>query len=200
WVVRAAAAEVRLGDEHTEPAAELLQECFQLAAVGSQVDRRIALADVAALLAREADEADARVAVMVGLAAGHGPGESLLAVKAVARGDDHLARGIPGEGGPERLLNRLRARRRPEDLFQALAARLAAQELDQPLARLDLDAGDRVVSGQRQGGKECTGVGLAGATLRLPVAGGPAHVLREAVHPGRRVVSQVGDEDSGGEV
>ena len=136
-MVGAAAAEVRLGDEHGQPPAELVQQGVQLAAVRRRVERPAALAHVGALGHREADEADARVAVVVGLAAGDGAGQALLAVEAVARGQDHVARPVARQGRPQRLLDRLGAGRGPQHLFQPLAAGPALQQSDQPARGLD---------------------------------------------------------------
>ena len=66
---------------------------------------------------------------------GHRLGQPLLAVKPVARGDDEVARRIDRQRGPERLLDRLGAGRRPHDLFEPLAAGLGLQVRDEPPAR-----------------------------------------------------------------
>src|SRR5436305_389006 len=83
-----AAAQVRLGDERAEPPAELMTQRFQFALVRRGIERPAAQADVGAFGHREADEVDARVAVVVRLAAGDGPRQALLAVEAVAGGED----------------------------------------------------------------------------------------------------------------
>src|SRR5207245_7275803 len=71
---RTAAAQVRLRDQYAELAAELVVQCLQLALVRSCMKRPVAHADVRALLHGKADEANAGVTVMVGLASGHSSG------------------------------------------------------------------------------------------------------------------------------
>ena len=121
WVVGAAAAEVRLGDEHAEASAELVEQGVQLPAIGGRVERPAAQADVGALGHREADEAHARVAVLVLLRAGHGAGQALLAVEAEARGDDDVPLLVASECGPQGFLDRFGAGGGPHHVLQALA-------------------------------------------------------------------------------
>ena len=66
-MVRPAAAEVGLGDQDAELAAELVAQGVEFLAVGRRVERSVAVRDVEALAHREGDEADARVALGVGL-------------------------------------------------------------------------------------------------------------------------------------
>ena len=184
----AAAAEVRLGDQYGQPPAELVQQRVQFAAVRRQVERPAAHLHVHALGRREADEADARVAVAVGFGAGDGAGQALLAVKAVARGHDHVARPVAGQRRPQRLLDRLGTRCGPHHLFQPPAAGPPLQHLDQQARRLDLDRRDGVIGRQE------------GRRPSPPGRRRPAHVPDEAPHPTGRIVSQVGDQDAGSEV
>ncbi len=182
-MIRPAAAEVGLGDQARD-AAMLGLDGLELRAVRRRVERRIAQREVAALVLRKGNEAHARIAVLVALAPGHRFGESLLAVKPVARREDEVTRGIDRERGPERLLDRLGAGRGPHDLFEALSPRLGLQVRDEPPDGVRLDPGNRVVGGQRD---------------RFEVARSrgdlePAHVAQEFPLPFDRVVTEVRDE------
>ena len=83
-MIRAAAAQVRLGDQAADPAAILGgqrgQLVFDTASRSSGWRRRATLWHSSR---RKADEAHARIALGILLAAGHGAGQALLAVKAV---------------------------------------------------------------------------------------------------------------------
>ena len=68
------------------------------------------------------------------LAAGHGAGQPLLAVKAVARGEDHVRARPAIHRGPEGFLNRLAAAGGPQHLLAARAARAGDGAL-RPAAR-----------------------------------------------------------------
>src|SRR5439155_21409565 len=73
WMERAAAAQVRLGDQRAEPATELVVQLLQLALVRRGMKRPVAHAGVGTLLHGKTDEAHPGIAVVIGLAAGHGP-------------------------------------------------------------------------------------------------------------------------------
>ena len=70
----ASGATVAVAARNQEKLAELVQQRVQLEAVRRQVERPAALGEVDALAHREADETDARVAVVIGFAAGDGAG------------------------------------------------------------------------------------------------------------------------------
>ncbi len=95
---------------------------MQFGDVGGEVERLLAVGERVALLAREADEANARIAFGVALAAGDGAGEALLAVEAEAGGQDHLPRRILSERRAEGLDAPFAAAGRPDDLFETPAA------------------------------------------------------------------------------
>src|SRR6185369_8132838 len=80
---RSAAAEIGLRDEARD-AASFGPDLVELRPVRRWVERRVPEREVAALVLREGDEPDARVAVLVVLAARHRLGQALLAVEAVA--------------------------------------------------------------------------------------------------------------------
>src|SRR5581483_3726856 len=147
WVVRPAAAEVRLGDDGADLAAELVEQGGQLLLVRGRVERGVPQADVGALRGREGDEPNSRVALGVGLAAGDGVGQPLLAVEPVPGGEDHRPSAVAGQGRPEGLLDRLGPGRRPHHLLHPPAAAAPPEGFQQPPARLDPDRGDRVVRG-----------------------------------------------------
>ena len=93
---------------------------FELGADKVGVERAARTSRRRALGHREADEADARVALAVGLAAGHGAGQPFLAVEAVARGEDHVAI-WSRQAGPERPFESPRSPTRPTARCQAAA-------------------------------------------------------------------------------
>ncbi len=100
-----------------------MKRALEFAPIRRGVERLAAQTDVGALGHGETDEAHARIALAVRFAAGDRAGESFLAVEAEARGEDHVAGSIAGQGRPECLLNRLGSRSRPHHLLQAFAAR-----------------------------------------------------------------------------
>ena len=171
-MVRAAAAEVGLGDQHAETTTELMDQGVQFAPIGRQVERLAAHGHVGALGHRKGDEADARIAVPVGLAAGDGAGQALLAVEAEARGQDDVAAAVAGQGGPQRLLNPFGTGRGPQHLFHAPAAGPGLHGIEQTPAGFDLERRDGVVGGHRHRIDI-----IAGA--RAPVSG-PTHQLVES--------------------
>ena len=79
------------------------------------VEGPVAHRHVGALLHRETDEADARIAFLVGFAAGDGTGDAFLTVKAEPGGEDDVAVLVAGQRRPQSFLNRFRTRRRPDD-------------------------------------------------------------------------------------
>src|SRR5207249_4894300 len=103
-VVRAATAQVWLGDEKAEPPAELAFQRFQLLTVGSGVEDAFAHGDVRTFLHRKTDETYSWIAFLISLAAGHRAGQALLAVKAEAGRHHHVAGLVTGQCGPEGLL------------------------------------------------------------------------------------------------
>src|SRR5262249_573680 len=149
---------------HAETTAELMTQRLQLALIRSWIERPIAQAHISTLLHGKADEAHAGIAVVIFFASSDGSRETLLAVKTVARGDDHLASRVACQGRPERFLDRLGAGSCPEHLLQAPASRTTLQEFDQTPAGINLDGRHRVVRRHREGGEE-------------PVANGPASGL-----------------------
>src|SRR5579864_2124204 len=104
-MIRSAAAQIRLGNQRADFAAELRPELIQFPAIRRQVAWLAAQADIAAFGHWKADEAYARIAVVIGFAASDGASQALLTVKAVARGQDHGPVAVAGQGSPERLLN-----------------------------------------------------------------------------------------------
>src|SRR5436190_1724801 len=136
-MVRAAAAEVRFGDERANTRAEFRVQRVQLFAVRSRVERSVTHRDVEAFAHREADEAHAWIALAIGFRAGHGAGKTLLTVKTETRSEDHVTAAIAAHRAPQRLLDRFRSRGGPHDLFESCAAGLRLQEAREPLAGLD---------------------------------------------------------------
>ena len=179
-VERAAAAEVRLGDEGAELGPVGVPEGVEFPAVRGRVERVVPLAHVPALLPGEADEVNPRVALRVGLRPGDGAGQALLAVEAVAGGQHQ--RPVAGHAGPQGFLHRLGPGRRPQHLLQPPAAGRPLAGVQQQPARLHLHRGDGVVGGQRH---------------RLAV---PAHQFLHPAQPAGRVVPEVGDQHPAGEV
>ena len=148
-VIRSASTEVGLGDEDAEAVAEFGLEGLELGAIGREIERLLARLEAAAFLLGEADETDAGIALLVGLAAGDGAREALLAVEAAAgREDDAVALGTFRESGPESLLHGLATARGPEDLLKPGSAGSGLEAGEETAARLELDLGDGVVRGQ----------------------------------------------------
>jgi hypothetical protein len=182
-VIRAAAAEVGLGDQAGD-SARVGRDRLELRTVRRRIEGRVAKGEIAALVLRKRDEAHARVAVLVALAARDRLGEPLLAVKAIPRRDDEIARRVGCERGPEGFLDRLGAGRRPHDLFEPLAAPSRLQVRDEALHGVRLNPCNRVVGAERNRFE------VAGAGRRVE----PAHVAQELSLPLDRVVTEVGDE------
>ncbi len=65
----------------------------------------LVLRDVVDLGHWEADEADARVAVVIRLSAGDRAGKALFSVEAVPRGKNHVAFFVAVQAGPKGLLD-----------------------------------------------------------------------------------------------
>ena len=112
-----------------------LQRRPSSASYGTRSMWLLAASDADALVVRKADESDPRVALVVVLAAGDGAGQALLAVKAVARGEDDIC--SPGRGDrarPRALSGSPRCRWRPTSLARS-ACRRAAFAAGRPAAR-----------------------------------------------------------------
>src|SRR5207249_3315943 len=100
---------------------------IQFGHIRRQVDHLFSPREADALFAREADEFDPPIALLVGLAARHRARQPLFAVKAVARAENNVLSLAAVERGPEGLLNRLAAAGGPQDLFAAGATGLLLQ-------------------------------------------------------------------------
>lgn len=120
---RTAAAEIRLRAKTSDARAELVPNPLQLRPIRREVERLAAAGDVLTFRRRKADEADARVAVGVGLRAGDRAGEAFLAVKAGPRGKQDVA-AVERERRPQGFLDRFAAAGRPQNLLHAAAAGL----------------------------------------------------------------------------
>src|SRR6202451_772033 len=99
-MVAAGRAQIRLCDEAARPRSDLLPQPVKLRLVWREVERFVIARDIVHFGPRKADEADARVAVMVGLAAAHRAGQPLLAVKAIPRRQNDVASRIALEARP----------------------------------------------------------------------------------------------------
>src|SRR5207244_11424216 len=106
-------------------------EALEFLLVWREIEGAAAKRHVTAFVHGEGDEADARIAIGIGLATGDGVGEPLLTVKAVPRGQDDVAASIEGGTRPERFLNRLGTGCGPNDLFQPLAAGRLTEQGDE---------------------------------------------------------------------
>src|SRR5687768_12785180 len=102
-MVRTAAPEIRLGDETANLAAKLLMNLIEFSQIGRQIKRLPPAFQRTAFVSRKTDKPHARVAFRILLAAGHGAGQSLLAVEPMARGKNHLPRRVLCERHPQRL-------------------------------------------------------------------------------------------------
>ena len=196
-VVRSSAAEVRLRDECADLAPELVEQGVQLGFVGGRVEDVASLAQIPALGHREGDELHTRVALGVGLRAGHRVRQPLLAVETVPRSQNHRPGAIPRHRRPEGFLNRLGAGRGPHHLFHPRSAGAGLQRRSEAVARLDFQGCDGVVGGERQCHNETVGNRAPIFDLVFVI---PTHVCFEALHPTDRIVPEVRDEDTGGEV
>ena len=108
-MIRAAASQIRLRNKDPQLPTILSPQALQLFAVRRRIKRLFTQADIRALRHRKANEAHARVAIVVGLASRDGASQSFFAMKTITSGNDHLSIPVPSQGGPERFLNRLRA-------------------------------------------------------------------------------------------
>ena len=213
----AAAAEIRLGNQTRQFATELPPEVIQFGSILGEVDHGRLVPGVDDLVHREADELHARIAFGILFGTGHGVREALLPVKAVPRGDDHVARLIPRETRPQRLLDCLGPRRRPDDRVESLAPLGPLDVGEQPLHGQRFDLGDAVVGGHRDRRDVCRMGTLArrffvrrkrtgrsahptrGLIVRVAEQHlcGPAHRLREVLHPPFRVVPEIRYQHTG---
>src|SRR5437868_12299886 len=102
-MVRTAAAEIGFSNQSGQPPAELVEQGVQLLAVRRGVEGPATEAHISAFFAREADEANARVALAIVLAPSDGIREAFFAVESKPGRDQHVARPVPAERDPERF-------------------------------------------------------------------------------------------------
>src|SRR6516225_9013621 len=144
-MIRTAAAQIWFCNQHIQAPTKPMPERFQFQTIGGWIERLTALADIRTFLHGKADEAHARVPVVIGFAAGDSAGQPFLAVKAVTCGNDHIPATIPCQGSPQSFLNRLGAGGGPEDLLQALSTRPALQQTRKSPASFAFQNSDGVI-------------------------------------------------------
>ncbi len=181
-------------------AAEFPPQAFKLLLILLQIERLLTALQRHTFFAREVDEADARVAIAIFLAAGDGAGQTLLAVKAEPRGENHLLTGATLQRAPERLLYGFAAAGGPYHLLATGAARLTAHQVHQPFGSFDFDFRKAVVSRQRNG-REKLVLGTYGFIEFVGERGrAQVQVTEHPLPPALRIVPEVGHEHAGGEV
>ena len=146
-MVRTAATQVGFRDQAADAVPQFIPSLFQLLLIRTEINWLATSFDIAARFDWKGDKADARVTIGIGFAAGHGVGNTLLAVEATASGQDHIASRPQTHRGPECLLDGFAATCRPEDLLHPVATRLTLHVGQEPFARKYFDFGRRIVGG-----------------------------------------------------
>ena len=187
---RTAAAQIWFGDQAADPGAKFVPQAFEFGLVGTQIKRLPPALGVDALFARKGNEADPRIAFVIGLAAGHGAGQPLLAVKAMPRGEDDVFARPAIERGPKSLLNGFATAGRPQNLFAARTAGLLRDRIRRASRWPWFRFRSRRCSAERHSLDECIG------TIEAIQAQMPHHALPPA--PG--IVAQIHDQHARGEV
>ena len=145
-MVTAAAAEIGLGDQAIDPRAELFPDCVEFGLIAGSLERVFVIREIVYLGHGEGNKPDVpRIAVVIGLAAGHRAGQPLFSVEPVPCGEDDVAFFVPMETGPKGLLDGLRTRRRPHHGIEPPSAGPGLRAFNQPLGGGCLDGCDRVV-------------------------------------------------------